>query len=174
MRAADLWSLDRRALFARLRNGFPIDPRALDGATYRGTSLGLPALVDKVAWKTFQKRFHRDSPSATLRGWNVRLEQDGVDADSRPRRDRDGNAITFGHFEVVPAIGRRVPGGVEQGLLLDYGMGASSPLDPLSRLRDPIVALEAGAIDFLLGWSYLEMGPLRIRTPSFFTLERER
>jgi hypothetical protein len=168
-----LWSLDNRALFARLASGFAIDPRALDGATYRGTSLGLPALVDKVAWKTFQKTFHRDPATRELRGWNVRLEQDGVDAPSRPRRGSDGNPITFGHFQVVSAHGRRVPGGVEQGLLLDYGKGASSPLDPLARLRDPIVAIEAGAVDLLLGWSYLEMGPLRIRTPSFFTLERE-
>ena len=34
-------------------------------------------------------------------------------------------------------------------------------------------ALEPGNADRLLGWSYVELGPLRIRTPSYFLLERE-
>ena len=51
----------------------------------RGTSLGLPALVEKLTWKTFQKTFYRDPRTGRLLGWNVRLEQDGLDAPSRPR-----------------------------------------------------------------------------------------
>jgi hypothetical protein len=57
-------------------------------------------------------------------------------------------------------------------VLLDYG-AAHPAWHPLARLRDPVVAVEAGSVDLLLGASWLDLGA-RIRTPSFFTLERER
>lgn len=172
-RVQDLWKLDKPALWELLRTGHPIDPATLDDSVFRGTSLGMPAWVDRLAWKTFQKVFHRDAQRGVLRGWNVRLEQDGIEAPSRPQKRRDGNTLTFGHFEVVPTTGRRAPGGLGQSLLLDYGRGGNPPWDVTGRLRDPIVGLEPGNTDLLLGWSYLELGPLRLRTPSYFTLVRE-
>ncbi|MEZ4315095.1 MAG: hypothetical protein R3F14_44340, partial [Polyangiaceae bacterium] len=57
------------------------------------------------------------------------------------------------------------------GLLLDYG--ARHPAyHPLARLRDPIVAVREGSVDLLLGATYLAIGG-GVKTPSFFTLERE-
>ena len=64
--------------------GHPVDPAQLEGWVYRGTSLGLPSLVERLTWKTFQKAFWRDPATGRLLGWNVRLEQDGLDA---PRFD---------------------------------------------------------------------------------------
>ena len=170
--AHDFLDLDRGALAEILRSGHPIDATALAGYAYRGVSLGLPAIVDRVAWKTFRKCFHRDSPAAPIRGWNVRLEQNGLDAPSIPLRRR-GEPFCFGHFHVVPTGGRGVPRGADRGLLLDYGLGGNAALDPTRLLRDPLVALAPGGLDLLLGWSYLEIGGLRVPTPSFFTLERE-
>jgi hypothetical protein len=172
-RAEDVWALGKPALWELLRTGHPLDPAALDDAVFRGTSLGMPGWVDRLAWKTFRKVFHRDAGRGVRRGWNVRLEQDGLRAPSRPMRRRDGSELSFGQFEVVPAAGRRAPGGLGQSLLLDYGRGGNPPWDVTRCLRDPLVALAPGRTDLLLGWSYLELGPLRVRTPSFFTLERE-
>lgn len=164
-------SLDRAGLTRALREGHRVDPAILDDSEWRGVSLGLPELADKLAWKTFVKVFAR-APSGQLRGWNLRLEQDGLDAPPRPRTRRNGELFTFGHFEVVPAHGRRPLIVDEEHLLLDYGRGGNPRLDPIGRLRDPIVAPDPKNPDLLLGWSYLELGQRRVSTPSFFTLER--
>lgn len=153
--AGDVQAMDRPALRALLGAGHPIAPGALDDSSYHGTSLGLPGLVVKLTWKHFRKVFQRDPSTGALRGWNVRLKDD----------------VTFGHYGVVPLEGRTVPAPCGDGLLIDYGLGSHGPL---SLLRDPIVAVNAGSSDLLLGWTYVELGALRFGTPSFFTLERER
>jgi hypothetical protein len=171
MKAEDVWAMGPSEWRALLRDGHPIDAAALAGWAYRGTSLGMPALVDRLTWKTFQKCFHQDDDDR-VRGWNVRLVQGGDrSARSEPMRDRRGPR-TFGHFGVVPARGRGVPHGFDRGLLLDYSIGGGA-LDPASRLRDPLVALREGDTALLLGWSYVALGPRTVDTPSFFTLERE-
>ena len=157
----------RRGELARaLREGHGIEPRALDDSAYRGISLGLPAFLERLSWKTFQKVFHRDPATGGLRGWNVRVEQRGLDAPSLAKVQK-GVPWSFGHYTVreLPA---RAPRGLTRGLLIDY----SPERGLMSRLRDPIVALREGSVDFLLGWSYLDLG-VAIPTPSYFLLERE-
>lgn len=156
-----------------LRAGYAIDPARLDDHEYRGISLGLPAFVERMTWKTFQKTFHRDPETGNLRGWNVRVEQRGLDAESTPQKGKDGERVTFGHYRVVPIDPDRTPRGVKTGLLLDYGQGQNPLFDLTSAARDPLVAVNEGSVDLLLGWSYLEIGPLHLGTPSFFALERE-
>lgn len=156
-----------------LREGHPVAPRDLEGWAYRGISLGLPRAIERLTWTTFQKAFVWEPQQQLVRGWNVRLVQRGLQAPSEPVRDRRGEPVTFGHFAVRPARGAGVPHGFDRGLLLDYAYGARSPLDPLGRLRDPIVALQQGDPTRLLGWSYLEVLGRAIDTPSFFLLERE-
>lgn len=153
--------------------GHPIDAESLDNTEFRGVSLGLPAWIERLSWKTFQKAFHRDPETGRLRGWNVRVEQRGIAAPSVPRLRR-GVPMTFGHFLVVPHDPARPYRGTDRGLMIHYGHGGNAPWDTLRFLRDPIVALNAGSSDLLLGWSYLEIGLLRIPTPSYFVLERER
>jgi len=172
MTRAALLRTSRDELRALLRAGRPVDPDALADTAYKGISLGLPAWVDRLAWKTFQKVFHRDPRTGRLRGWNVRVEQHGVDAPSVPQRKR-GVPVTFGHFAVVPLAGYRTPLPCGDGLMLDYGLGGNAALDPVRLLRDPIVALVDGSAELLLGWSYVDLGVARVGTPSFFTLERE-
>jgi hypothetical protein len=171
MNAGELVNADRRTLRTLLASGHPIDPDALAGWQYRGTSLGMPAIVDQLAWKTFVKAFHRDPGAAFVRGWNVRIRQTGLLGPIEPLV-RDGKPFTFGHFRVVDPRSYRMPRGCDRGLLLDYGLGGNAALDPTGRLRDPIVALSAGSADLLLGWSYLDLGLVQVPTPSFFTLER--
>ena len=174
--AEELWGMDGDALLEVLEGGYPIEPAALDDTEYRGVSLGLPPLAEKLSWKTFRKTFHRDPTTGTLCGWNVRLEQRGLDAPDEPMRLRDGSPKTFGPFEVCSTAGYPMPRRegrkvwCHRGLMLDYGRQPNRP--PLKFLRDPIVAVRPGEVDLLLGWSYLDLGALRLPTPSFFTLER--
>jgi len=172
MRVADLLDLDRPALTDLLHGGHPIDPSALDDTEYRGVSLGIPGIVESLTWKTFKKVFHRDPHSGQLRGWNVRMKQQGIDGPFEPIMKR-GEPLTFGHFVVVEARPGDVPEGCDRGLLIDYGLGGNRRLDPVSRLRDPIVALEEGSAELLLGWSYLQIGRRQVPTPSFFCLTRD-
>jgi hypothetical protein len=138
-------------LAAEFTAGKPFHPSQVAGFVYRGTSLGLPAWVDRIAWKQFAKAF------AGGRGWNIRVEQDGLDRPWRPRM-RDDRPITFGHFAVVEQRGQ---------IVLDYSVGRGL----LRALRDPIVALDTAA-DTLLGRSLIQIGPAAIPTPSYFLLER--
>lgn len=162
----------RAQLRARILGGYPVDPAALEGWAYRGTSLGLPRFVEKLTWKTFQKTFWREPSSGRLLGWNVRLEQDGPDAPSRPKR-RHGAPVTTWHYEVVPPAGVPLPRGFDRGLVIDYGRGENAALDTIRVTKDPLVAVEPGNADLLLGVSYLALGKVCLETPTYFLLERE-
>ena len=193
-------------LRARILAGHPVDPSALEGWAYRGTSLGLPRFIEKLTWKTFQKTFWREPSSGRLLGWNVRLEQAGAEpvqrnagqanrsaADGSPRRSdpgdgaepvqrnpgrsqpkvRRGEPVTTWHYEVVPPEGVPMPRGFDRGLVIDYGRGKNPLLDTIRVTKDPLVAVEPGNSDLLLGVSYLALGTLCLETPTYFLLERE-
>lgn len=164
-------ALRPRQLGQMLAAGHPIDPEKIAGHGYRGISLGLPDIAVRLSWRTFQKTFHR-LPDGRLVGWNVRVVQRGIEAPTEPKEKR-GAPWTFGYYEVVPSAGRRAPLAPESSLLIDYGRGGNGLFEPFRPMRDPLVALEPGRFDRLLGWSYVELGPFRISTPSYFLLERE-
>lgn len=174
MNAHQILSLSRDALRGMLEGGHPIDPRALDDAEYRGVSLGLPSPIVKLTWLTFRKTFHRDPRTRALRGWNVRMQQAGLDGPRAPMLDRTGKPKCFGFYQVRD--GRdyaNMPVAAQHGLVIDYGLGDNPRLDPIRRGRDPLVALERGSVERLLGWTYLDLGVGRVGTPSYFLLERE-
>lgn len=163
--------MNRKELRAALASGAPISPEAIEGNEYRGISLGLPRWMENMSWKIFRKTFHRRE-SGELVGWNVRMKQvDERDllAPSTPLRKRAA-PWTFGHYRVVPAQGRKIPGPFDQGLLIDYGVPGGGTFRVM---RDPLVAIEAGSAEVLLGWSFVELGIVRFGTPSFFLLVRE-
>jgi len=168
--AREFVDLPRAELARLLREGHPIDPAAIADFVYRGTSLGIPSWVEQLAWKVFAKTFHREPATGVLRGWNVRIRQQGLDGPLDPLLRR-GRPLTFGHFRVAACDEYVMPVAV-RGLMLDYGRGGNARLDPTARLRDPVVALTPGSVDVLLGWSYLDLGVARIGTPSYFLLER--
>lgn len=159
-----LLPLSRRQLRETFDAGRAVDPQALAGWAYLGISMGLPRWVERLSWKTFVKTFHQDPQSGDLRGWNLRLQQAGLDGPHLPLLRR-GAPWTFGHYRVVQE---------EPGLLVDYGRGANPALDPTRLLRDPLVALDDGACDVLLGRSLVQVGPWRLPTPSWFLLRRLR
>jgi len=169
--ARELRRASKRVLRDHIVGGHPVEPRDLEGWVYRGTSLGLPAFMERLTWKTFQKTFYRDPSSERLLGWNVRLEQDGIDAPSRPKM-RDGHPVTEWYYEVIQPDGVVMPEGFGRGLVIDYGRG-NNPLGTVRLVKDPLVSLSPDNADELLGVSYLVVGGRAIETPTYFTLERE-
>lgn len=169
--ARALRDADTSTLRELIVQGHPIDPSALEGWVYRGTALGLPRVAQQVTWKTFQKTFWREPSSGRLLGWNVRLEQDGLDAPSRPKLRR-GRPVTEWHYEVVSPAGVPMPDGFDRGLVIDYARGAN-PMGIIRVIKDPLVALTPGSADELLGVSYAVVAGKCIETPTYFTLERE-
>ena len=142
-----------RELSAELNRGKPLAPDELAGHAYRGVSLGLPALADRLLWKTFAKgircRTRRRSAVSTCASIRVNPKRT-VCAARRPR---------FGEFVTI-ADGDDV--------ILDYGR-ANPRWNPLSAMRDRVVAIDAGTF---LGRADIAVGRSRVKTRSFFTLER--
>lgn len=169
--ARELRTAPARVLREHIVHGYPVDPRDIEGWAYRGTSLGLPSFVERLTWKTFQKTFHRDPGSGRLLGWNVRLEQDGIDAPSRPKIKR-GRPVTEWNYEVVPPDGVPMPAGFDRGLIIDYSL-APNPPGPMRFTKDPLVSLSPDNADEMIGVSYLVIGGRTLETPTYFTLERE-
>lgn len=168
--AKSLRNASHAELRRRITEGFAVDPSAIEGFAYRGTSLGLPRVVELATWKTFQKTFYRHPVTKKLVGWNVRLEQDGIDAPSRPKRKR-GEPVIEWPYEVVAPDGVPMPAGFDRGLVIDYGLAPNPPQQRL--IKDPLVALAEGNADELIGVSYVVAFGSCIETPTYFTLERD-
>lgn len=169
--ARSLRSATSSELRERITRGYPVDPAAIEGWAYRGTNLA-PAIIRHLSWTHFQKTFYRDPSSGRLLGWNVRTEQDGLDAPSRPKM-RQGRPVTVWHYEVVSPEGVRAPRGFDRGLIIDYSRGRNPRLSPVNLGKDPLVALSPGNYDELLGVTYEVIFGMCIETPTYFTLERE-
>lgn len=178
--ASELWTKDNRALRAIMESGHALSGDDLAGWEYRGVALGLPAFVERWTWKTFVKAFWRDEGAEHVRGWNVRVVQDGQAPTplqgSGPLtlafKQKQGKPFSFGEYRVTP-LPSRLPFAVAAGVLLDYGL-ETGLLDSMHLVRDPLVAINPGDPTQLLGWTYLQLGPLQLPTPSWFTLERMR
>lgn len=166
--------MGQKQLAQELANGHPINPTDLNDTEYKGISLGMPAFIDKLAWKTFKKVFHRDPQTGYLRGWNVRIQQTGLHGEYIPK-EKNGGPFAWGHYRVVDNAGRKSPRPVPKGaLLIDYGVGGNHPLDLSTRfMRDPLVALHPGSAEMLLGWSYFDVGLFQLSSPSYFLLLRD-
>jgi len=166
----ELLPLGPLALHRRLLAGHPIDPSRLDGTEYHGIALGNPRFVEWLTWKTFKKVFHREAATGILRGWNVAVVQRGVGGPFEDRFRR-GRRVTYWHYEVHPAARYRTARPYPHAQVIDYGRGERGALNPQRLVRDPLVALRAGSVDLLLGFSYLDLG-FRLPTPTFFALVR--
>jgi len=168
---ADLLTMDRRQLQAIVARGHALDLDALAGSQYQGIDLSLPPLLNRLLWKTFRKTFHRDAETGALRGWNVRMEQTGIDGPQVPMRRPDGGVRAFGHYRVRSAGLLRFPHGWSGGHYLDYAGTGNSPGEALA--CTPLVAVNAGSMDLLLGWEVLRVGPLLVPLPDYWALRRE-
>jgi hypothetical protein len=166
----DLCSMDARGLHAIVTRAHPLDVEAMAGKQYLGVDLSLPAWMNRLLWKTFRKTFYRDPATGVLRGWNVRLEQRGVEGPSVPLTDRRGRALSFGHYQVRSAEGVHFPRGWRGPHYLDYGVAGNLPWDPARFGFTPLVSVNAGSADLLLGWEVFRLGPLFVPLPDYWAL----
>jgi hypothetical protein len=140
----------------------------LAGWEFRG--MNRPAWAKLAGIKKFIKGFEKDGDK--LMGYNCPVRQNDIHApwiarptDQAPKR--------FGFYEVVPVDPEATDNKYLHALLLDYGRGDNSRLDPSAGLRDYLVQVDAQNPDLYLGKAYYALGPLRIAT-NFFILERHR
>ena len=163
---ADLRAMRRAELHAVMCQGHPLDLDALANTAYRGLDLSLPGFMHRLLWETFEKTFVRDASAPYgLRGWNVRIQQTGLDGPIVPLRTRDGRPRTFGHYVVCPTDGRRFPLGWKGAHFLDYRCAGNTFFDPARPATAPLVAVNAGDMSLLLGWEIVNVGPLQIPLP---------
>lgn len=165
----EIWKMRRPQLRELLEKGYKIDPKELGGFAYHGVSLGLPRWIEALSWKTFTKAFVSDDSG--VRGWNIRMQQTGVDGARLPVK-RKGRDKCFGHFAVRALSAGKMQQRFPNALILDYG-AKSIQADPMLRgMRDPIVALQENDARLLLGCSWLSVAGGEFATPSYFTLQR--
>ena len=167
----DLLEMNRRQLHAIVECAYPLRLDALEEKQYQGIDLSLPPFVNRILWKTFRKTFHRDPRSGVLRGWNVRMEQAGIDGPRLPMKDRTGKPRTFAHYELRSAAGLHFPRGWKGAQYLDYGVVGNPFGENLG--YTPLVAVNEGDMDLLLGWEVFKLGPLFIPLPDYWALRLE-
>lgn len=170
----DLFSMSSAELYAVVERGAALDLDAIADKTYTGIDLSMPDLFHKLFWKSFRKTFHRDPQTGVVRGWNVKVEQTGWDTPPEPKRDSEGNALTFGHYEVRSAQGLKFPRGWTGGHYLDYRFAGNTFFDfPARAGYCPLVAVNAGSYDLLLGWEVFNVGGVMVPLNDFWALKLE-
>jgi hypothetical protein len=153
-------------------NAHPFDPEALANTMYRGIDLSMPKIVNKILWKTFRKTFVKDADTGDIRGWNVRMEQTGWEGEGVPMV-KNGKQLSFGHYRVRPAEGIKWPGGWKGVHYLDYGIAGNPWYDPGAPGFCPLVAVNEGRNDLLMGWEIMKIGPVFIPLMDFWALKLE-
>jgi hypothetical protein len=160
----------RREIMFKAR---PLDPAVLENSTYLGIDLSLPVIMNKILWKTFRKTFYRDPQSGVLRGWNVRMQQTGWNGPGQPLLDGKGKPIWFGHYRVLPAKGLQFAGGWVGEQYLDYTVAGNPWYDVAGLGYCPLVAVNEGSSELLLGWEVFKLGSVFVPLPDFWALRRE-
>ena len=170
---SDLLSMSQADLAAVVAKAHPIDHAALAGHQYLGIDLSLPPFVNRLLWKTFRKTFYADPERNLVRGWNVKLEQHGIDGPRIPLRNSKGEPLSFGHYHLRKRTTERFPGGWAGPDFLDSGVAGHLWYDPGALGYCPLVAVNEGSVDLLLGWEVFKAGPLLLPLPDYWLLERE-
>lgn len=167
----DLMSMRGPELLAILKNGHPLDPEVLAGRQYLGVDLSLPGWARKILWHTFRKTFVKDEKTGEVRGWNVKMQQLGIGDKQEPMTDRRGRPKTFGHYIVRSAEGIRFPKGWTGPHFLDYTIAGNPAWDMAGRGYTPLIAVNEGSQDLLLGWEIFKFGPAMLPLPLYWALQ---
>lgn len=155
------------------RNGHPVNKEELINKKYLGIDLSLPPLMNKILWKTFRKTFYREPETGIIRGWNVRLEQTGWEQQTIAMKNKKGEQIAFGHYHLLHAKGKKFPKGWQGADYLDYGVAGNAPYD-LARLGYcPLVAVNEGSSELLLGWEVFKIGNIFIPLNDYWLLKMD-
>ncbi len=168
----ELMAMDKKQVAEVFLNGHAIPPGSLDNTQYQGIDLTMPKIFHKLMWQTFRKTFYRDPVSGVLRGWNQRMEQTGVGAPYVPKLKK-GQPMTFGHYHVLPAEGVTFPRKWQGADYLDYGVAGNTYFDFGKLGFCPLVAVNEGSADLLLGWEVFKIGNTFLPLNDYWALKLE-
>lgn len=170
----ELLQMPNDALYEIVAAGHPVDPDAVADTSYTGIDLSMPDWFHRLMWKSFRKTFHRDPVSGRIRGWNVKVEQTGWDAPPAPRLGANGQPIRFGHYELRSAAGVCFPRRWKGGTYLDYRVAGNRAWDfPANAGFCPLVSVNPGSSELLLGWEVFKVAGVTIPLNDFWVLKRE-
>lgn len=167
----DLMTMSGKALHAIMQTGRPLDLDSMAGQNYLGTDLSMPRIGQKILWQTFRKTFVRDEVHGDVRGWNVRMEQHGIDGPRVPIRNKNGDPKTFAHYRVRSAEGLRFPKGWKGAHYFDYTIAGNGPVDRWG--FTPVVAVNEGNSDLLLGWEVFKFGRFFVAPPLYWAIKAD-
>ena len=168
-----LLGMNKREVAEVFKNGHHINVNELSNAQYLGVDLGMPEWFHKLAWKTFRKTFYKDPATGVIRGWNVKLEQTGYDFPTTAKKNSKGEELSFGHYHLLPAAGKKFPKGWQGENYLDYGVARNPRFDVAALGYCPLVAVNEGSTDLLLGWEVFKIGSLFVPLDDYWVLKRE-
>ena len=165
--------LSNKQLFDIMLAAHPLEPDEIADHTYTGVDLSMPAWFHRLMWKSFRKTFHRDPETGVVRGWNIKVEQVGWDTPPPAKRNGKGHPLSFGHYELLSAAGKSFPRGWKGSHYLDYRTAGNPFYDfPANRGYCPLVAINEGDMDLLLGWEVFHVG-FQLPITDFWVLRRE-
>ncbi len=166
----DVIRFDNRTLDVVMRRGATPRFEDLDGWEFRG--FNPPTFAKVLGFQKFAKGFFADGDA--LAGYNlfVRNPRSGSSAPWQLQEDgaRGGR---HGYYDVTPVQAGSRYDEFPDAMLLDYGSGRNSQLNPESRIRDYLVQVDPQNEDLFLGKAYLDLG-LGAVFSNFFVLERLR
>jgi hypothetical protein len=134
-----------------------------------------------IGFRKFKKGFYRPvsprmpvdaSPGPFIEGYNVVCEQGGA---GEPHVDimEHGAPKRHGYFRVYMPTEDTPEWRYDNGLIIDYALGANPTLDPSSRLRDYLVQVYPDNPDLLLGSTmFSPIGDMYVAVPDYFVLKR--
>lgn len=140
------------------------EPSAIEGWEWNGYNVRFVTRL--LGFRKFKKGFVRTAGCDALRGYNVKVVQNGGPLDPWvPQRDRSGQPIHHGFYDVRPP--RAPDDHYPRSLLITYA-GRNPAWDPSGLLRDYLVALGP---DTLLGKAYGAVAGSRVSL-GYFVLQR--
>ena len=174
-----------------LAYGHALKAEDIAGFEYTGFNVGVPGPFKRLFQK-FKKAFYFDEQTGRFRGWNLKVIQNGA---QNPwyvgSREPDGPAYgiigrlvywlcgirggnaAHGFFSVYPAIIDKKFNEIPQGLLVNYAEGENGFLNITSRLKDYLVAVNAGSNDLVLGKGCIDLGLFSFKGQGFFILKKD-
>jgi choline dehydrogenase-like flavoprotein len=141
------------------------------GYEYRGWNVN--AMTKISGTRKFKTGFFGDPDRGYLRGYNVRIVQDGREWKWQVKKMKN-KSVRFAYFNVLPPFTHRKPKYEhEKSLIIDYAKsGAYFFLNPVKYTVDYVVCPNPKNRNLLLGKSNFEAGPLRFFM-GYFILERD-
>jgi hypothetical protein len=161
MNKADLWKIFNASKAPKFED--------ISGWEFRGWNH--PAFASLLGIRKFIKGFFRKDGKIPM-GYNIPAAQNGADGQWMAKPSEE-NPNRFGFYTVKPVDMKSAENLHGNALLLNYGEGGNPFIGFTWVLRDYVVQPDPDDVDHLLGFAYIALGPLRIKS-NFFILERRR